>query len=275
MMGLGSMPRACILCAALAFVASAAHAQDAEPVVAPPPPVPAAVPLPPAPAIEDDAPPRALNALIADEASSDRQARKMTLWMTVGFGASIGVAGTVIVAFPDSLNPNDHTDARLVGGTVIFLGVATMIAGPVYLLAPTAVEDLAATYAKTMKDGGLSASTKLTILETRLRALAETQRVARIRAGIATVVLGTLMAPAGAIFGALGPFSRSFAWEYGTFTGGLGFIEVCLGVWSLTGGRTPAERLLRTWLLGTGRGESGLSVSPQVGGGMMGWHGTF
>jgi hypothetical protein len=268
------MAKAWMLGAALVVVASSAHAQDAQPV-APPPPALAAVPVVAAPAVEDDAPPRALNALIADEANSDRQVRRMTGWMTFGFGAGVAVAGSFMVAFPNSLDPNDNTGPRILGGGLIGIGVASMILGPIFLVVPTAVEDLAADYAKTMKDGGLSASTKLTILETRLRALAETQRAARIRGGIYSIVVGSLAAPAGIALGLVSPFPRPFTWVYGGLFGTLGFMDVCLGVWSLTVRRDPAERLLRTWLLGTGRGDGGLTVSPQVGGGMLGWHGTF
>jgi hypothetical protein len=258
------MAKAWMFGAALVLVGSAAHAQDAPP--APPAPVPV---------VDDDAAPRALYALIADEAASERRARRFAGWMTFGFGAGLGVAGTALVAFPDSLDPNHHTVPQIVGGGLIGIGALAMILGAVQLAVPTAVETLATDYARTMKDDGLSASTKLTIGETRLRVLAETQRAARKRGAIFSIVVGSVVAPAGIALGLVSPFPRPFAWAYGGLFGTLGFLDVFLGVWSLTIRRDPAERLLHTWLLGTGRGDSGLTVSPQLGGGLLGWHGTF
>ncbi len=219
-----------------------------------------------APPVVDPAAER-LHALIADQAAQDRAERHVAGGILLGFGGAMVLGGIPCFVFA----PNEQPARPLFLATGVALEVTGALSAGIGALSfalTTSIEDLAVEYEPIVK----TRADALIWGEARLSALAERERSARIRNGVLALTLGPAAAALGVVSVAFSSNSDLRLLSMSAF-GLVGLVDVVSGIYALTVARYPAERLWRTWLIGTGRAPSARVspwFSPTLGGAMIG-----
>ena len=216
----------------------------------------------------DDVAPLRLDAILDDEATRERHER--TAAAGIAFGLAAMSAGFSVACF--AIQPSDSSDrfALQVGGVgfgvIAALGVTL---GAITLAVPTDLETMTHEYDSIVRDP--RRNDKLAWGESRLAALAEKQRRARVTGAMLSIVLGPLVGVGGITAGALLPMdSDVLRASYIALFSVLSLLDVTVGIARLFS-LDPAERLWRTWRIGTGRTVSFHPwIAPTLGGAAAG-----
>lgn len=221
----------------------------------------------------DEVAPLRLQAILDDEAVRERHERTAAAALTFGLAAMSAGFGVTCFAIQPS-NTNDRF-ALQVGGVgfeiVAAMGVAL---GAITLAVPTDLEKMSREYDAIVRDP--RQTDKLAWGERRLAALAAKQRYWRVATATLSIVLAPLVGVGGITATALVPNEDNVVRaSYVALFSVLSIADVAVGVARLFS-LDPAERLWRTWQLGTGHPVSFLPwIAPTLGGAAAGMSLSF